>query len=356
MAGLQHESLLLNLVYELRLAIYAHIILPPFNEHHEFAGLFLSCRQIKKEMEREGQIRLRLHFAKLERDVAEIYKWNRGEGSLPPRIYFSSTLNAYGVSEIIVTLPFVVAMLDENEDAHHHTLARSDNGLDWLGYAFDFSFLLSMLNTHGALFTLHASIITFNLEPGTITVDRIHPDEWLIDGDIHESDSEREGLVFNSVPRYCRTAFAHLFLNYWQEIQRSAARRQKESVSDSTPINVANIALQWKDACPRKDHDSRLAGSLLQSTQSCRLQSSLIPIHFATDILLKDYLNGSIVAKLNIKDFIQVKERDGETWSPLQGKGFMRDYALKMEQEWEQIQEKALSVDPDQENGGNGHG
>jgi hypothetical protein len=70
----QPESQLLRQAYEIRLAIYSHIDLPPFDGHEEYFCLFLVCRQLKHETEHEAKLRLNAFLEKMERCIGEEHK------------------------------------------------------------------------------------------------------------------------------------------------------------------------------------------------------------------------------------------------------------------------------------------
>ena len=65
----QPDSPLLGVAYEIRLAIYSFLTLPPLEECTEIGGLFLSCRQLKLEIEQEATPgrHLRLRLEKMEK-------------------------------------------------------------------------------------------------------------------------------------------------------------------------------------------------------------------------------------------------------------------------------------------------
>jgi hypothetical protein len=54
---------------DVRRVIYDYMELPPFKTAKMCAGLYLSCRQAKKEMDRAASARVRSHLMKFQQDI-----------------------------------------------------------------------------------------------------------------------------------------------------------------------------------------------------------------------------------------------------------------------------------------------
>jgi hypothetical protein len=63
-----------HLPLDVRRIIYDYMVLPPYKEAQECAGLYLSCRQTKNEMEQAAPARLRVHLLEFQRDLARTTK------------------------------------------------------------------------------------------------------------------------------------------------------------------------------------------------------------------------------------------------------------------------------------------
>lgn len=66
MATTEGSLFLSRLTHDTRLAIYAYLVLPPFDNCRDYSGLWLSCRQLYNEIDDEGTRQLRIYL----RDVA----------------------------------------------------------------------------------------------------------------------------------------------------------------------------------------------------------------------------------------------------------------------------------------------
>jgi hypothetical protein len=84
-----------HLPLDVRRIIYDYMILPPFEEAQECAGLYLSCRQAKTEIDQAAPARLRAHLLEFQRDLAQTSK-GPGESSAAQRIRNWLYSNRYG--------------------------------------------------------------------------------------------------------------------------------------------------------------------------------------------------------------------------------------------------------------------
>ncbi|KAI8941488.1 hypothetical protein NX059_002705 [Plenodomus lindquistii] len=114
----QPSSLLLSQPFEIRLAIYSHIALAPFECHKESKGLKLVCRQLRHEVQRESLFKFDSFLRKLEQRVGLLY----GEPSnvddhdnvASSSVKIDHYIGSAGHPEIIIKLPFSWPKPEEN--------------------------------------------------------------------------------------------------------------------------------------------------------------------------------------------------------------------------------------------------
>jgi hypothetical protein len=114
MATPQPDSFLLRLTHDVRLDIYSHIILPPFDGCRDYAGLFRACRQLKEEVDREATRQLQIYLHKISKDEqanssddssAEV---NGGEMGHHHSLEFINTSTVLGNPIVGVKVPFLL--------------------------------------------------------------------------------------------------------------------------------------------------------------------------------------------------------------------------------------------------------
>ncbi|KAF2689460.1 hypothetical protein K458DRAFT_462484 [Lentithecium fluviatile CBS 122367] len=110
----QPESTLLQLPYEIHIAICSHM--PPFHDCDEYFGLFLCCKQVYNEVEREAVFSLNAYLQQFEKVATPN---TEGPTPLPGMISITAPTRAFGETDIEVKLPFVLPSL---EHIWHHVV------------------------------------------------------------------------------------------------------------------------------------------------------------------------------------------------------------------------------------------
>jgi hypothetical protein len=118
----QPESQLLRQAYEIRLAVYSHIDLPPFDGHAAYAGLFLACRQLKHETEHEAKLQFNAFLEKMERRIGVEHEtlrqdWQHTDAGGGGKIEITRPESAFSYPEVTVHIPFLIPC---PEDEWHH--------------------------------------------------------------------------------------------------------------------------------------------------------------------------------------------------------------------------------------------
>jgi hypothetical protein len=127
----QPLSLLLSQAYEIRLAIYSHIDLPPFDGHEEYFSFFLACHQLKHELERETRLWLKAYLAKVERKVVAEYQEQKGvepvaDAVALQTIQISQSRSPKGFPELSATVPLYLPQFQH--DWHHFLYSKYEGG------------------------------------------------------------------------------------------------------------------------------------------------------------------------------------------------------------------------------------
>lgn len=126
---------LLGLPYDVRFEIFSHMALPPFDGCQENAGLWLSCRQLREDVNREGLRRLRIYAQevlkiprKVKGDDAPGGGPDDGETHPSPELLMPASI--HGKPVIGVNIPFL--LIPREHYWHLHELPRRSgrHGMD----------------------------------------------------------------------------------------------------------------------------------------------------------------------------------------------------------------------------------
>lgn len=116
-----HNSFFDRLPYDTRLELYSCITLPPFDVWSDYAGLWLSCRRLYKEVDREGMRQLRLYLQSIsvcgsitsDRDrTPESLSDDGAEQHL--NLDFEASSSIFGFSPIGVKVPFLLPPVEHD--------------------------------------------------------------------------------------------------------------------------------------------------------------------------------------------------------------------------------------------------
>ncbi|KAF2257284.1 hypothetical protein BU26DRAFT_40416 [Trematosphaeria pertusa] len=297
---------------EIRLSIYDHLTLPPFDGYEEYAGFFACCRQIKDEVEREAAVRLTAYLAEIEQEAIAKYE-DRWKGEPLTEPITLTAINTFENLEVILTVPFLLpspgidwhrtyyfygcviypgsvsakqSAHEQQQDIHHNRVQ-------------------DMLDLLEPLYSLHLSGITVRIEADDASLARIRNDDELLNKKFPNmsvwSQNTEEGIY--------RTPFGRLIHPYATKIDSQTLHMLFKYLDDGVPINTTKIAVQWDFAeTPPTSANSRKYEH--ESSNVNRGRST-------TSMFAADRLTGVVLTELEVEQFLWNEKKQGERLSTM---------------------------------------
>ncbi|KAF1977819.1 hypothetical protein BU23DRAFT_564682 [Bimuria novae-zelandiae CBS 107.79] len=194
----QSQSPLLRIAYELRLSILSHLPLSPFDDCHESFGLYLCCRELRRELRREAVLRFNIHLQKLEEDSKGDLNPILADAASPLATVVAHSERSFHISasvsvglkfEVTIDIPFLLPAVNHTwqyKDVPVFIMSRDHvkmvlnirHSEERLPYE-DAVQKLDFTTVKTSLFHLRLSSITVNLKADDTTALRIYEDEAL---------------------------------------------------------------------------------------------------------------------------------------------------------------------------------
>lgn len=113
MALSAHDLPLQGLPYDVRLELFSHMILPPFDGCQDYAGLWLSCRQFFEEADSAGRTRLQMYANCISRasekaDSEDAAGHSSGDDAADPSLEILVPASVCGRPIIVVKVPLLL--------------------------------------------------------------------------------------------------------------------------------------------------------------------------------------------------------------------------------------------------------
>ena len=108
-----HDLSLQGLPYDVRLELFSHMILPPFDGCQDYAGLWLSCRHFYEEADSEGRRQLKMYADSTSRtpvkvDAKDTPGHSSDDEAADPSIDILIPPSVYARPIIVVNVPFLL--------------------------------------------------------------------------------------------------------------------------------------------------------------------------------------------------------------------------------------------------------
>ncbi|KAF2116741.1 hypothetical protein BDV96DRAFT_34172 [Lophiotrema nucula] len=229
------KSTLLAIPYDIRIVLYSHIDLPPFDGHHDFRGLLLSCQQISSEVQKEAALRTKNFLDSVEQqqsdtNIAPEWRWKLS----------SYTLQSLGtLCNVTISLPFHVPVDYRNQRWHDFGYIHSalmGNTARLHDTDIHLSHLSRTLASLKPLFSLCLKALLINLEAGFEAAAQLRAGQAMIRGSLPSFPVHYVplGIVIyayeTSLACLCREA-----------IEESTELSNKLR----TPFNIRTLTLEW---------------------------------------------------------------------------------------------------------------
>ncbi|KAJ4985681.1 hypothetical protein SVAN01_08856 [Stagonosporopsis vannaccii] len=262
-----------RLPYDVRLELYSCITLPPFDGWSDYVGLWLSCRRLYKEVDREGTRQLRLHLQsisvcgsiKSDRDWTNRFSDDGAEQRLS--LDFEASSSIFGFPPISVKVPFLLPPVEHDwhlqkpppricgngvrailrkgphDPAYQKMMTRWEHGRKEELYK---QRVESLLEPIGKLHRLHANI-KIHLIVNESTATRINEEATLY-----------KQIVFR--PELASTALGRLLDTYVHQLSDQSSERMR-CWSEEWAFHTQTIDMAWNftshDPDVREQHQWR---------------------------------------------------------------------------------------------------
>ncbi|KAF1963017.1 hypothetical protein CC80DRAFT_487442 [Byssothecium circinans] len=316
------NSPLLVAPYEVRLAVYSHMNLPPFDGYTQIFGFF-SCKQIREEIKIEARLRLSSYLHNIEeKAIVELNdyakEFNDQFSSSPIRVRTLET--RFLRPEVTVTLPFLLPPKHWTQEYEHRLLTKR----------------LIVIAT--PILQLHLRSITFRFSVGDSIKRHIQESNALVD--------RNPGRVmwYDTIPALCWAPIGHVIHYHVQEIANCCSVALHNFLKDGEPPHTTQLLLHWNMSSQRRHHRQNAHPTYSQLSIHTFRRGILAEKHFT-----ENELRGYSTIAIDAEDFLRHEKRIAKLMIKRQHERTRVQSWMRLENAERRLRELGMPVDIDGE-------